>query len=102
MKRLTPITMATVVFGGLLLAPLAAASAAGTPTYTCQALGEDGHGKVMGVQDCRASSGASTTGTFNGTSIVRSRQYGYFFTCTAGGEANIPNTVTVDGCTTQP
>jgi hypothetical protein len=99
MKRLTPITMATVVLGGLLVTPLAAASAADTPTYTCRSLGEDGHGMVMGVQDCQASSGAITTGTFTGTSIVRSRQYGFSFTCTAGGEANIPDTVTVDGCT---
>ena len=101
MKRLTPITMATVALGGLLLAPPAAASAADIPTYTCQALGEDGHGKVMGVQDCRASSGAITSGTFTGTSIVRSRQYGFFFTCTAGVEANIPDTVTAGGCTSQ-
>jgi hypothetical protein len=97
MKHLTPIIMATVALGGLLTLP-AAASAADTPTYTCQSLGEDGHGKVMGVQDCRASSGAITSGTFTGTAIVRSRQYGYSFTCTGGVEANIPNTVTADGC----
>ena len=98
MKRLTPITMATVALGGLLLAPPAAASAAETPTYTCQALGEDGHGKVMGVQDCRVSSGGVTTGSYSGTVIMRSRQYGFSFTCTGGVEANIPNTVTADGC----
>jgi hypothetical protein len=100
MKRLTPITMATFAFGGLLLAPPVAA-AADTPTYTCQALGEDGHGQVMGVQDCQASSGAPTTGTFSQTSILRSRQYGFSFTCTAGVEANVPNTVTADGCTSR-
>jgi len=99
MKRLTPITMATVALGGLLLAPPAAA--ADTPTYTCQALGEDGHGQVMGVQDCQASSGAPTTGTFSQTSILRSRQYGYSFTCSAGVEADIPNTVTAAGCTSR-
>lgn len=98
MKRLTPITMATVAFGGLLLAPPVAASAAETPTYTCQVLGEDGHGMVTGVQDCQASSGAMTSGTFTGTAIVRSRQYGYFFTCRDGVEVNIPNTVTAHGC----
>ena len=101
MKRLTPITMVTVAAGGLLVTPLAAASAATTPTYTCQSLAEDGHGKVMGVQDCRASSGAITTGTFTGTAIVRSRQYGYFFTCTAGVEANLPDTIAADGCTSR-
>jgi hypothetical protein len=101
MKHLTPITMATVALGGLLVTPLAAASAADTPTYTCQVLGEDGHGKVMGVQDCRASSGAITAGTSTGTAVVRSRQYGFSFTCTAGVEANIPNTVTADGCTSR-
>jgi hypothetical protein len=101
MKRLTPITMATVALGGLLLAPPVAASAADTPTYTCQTLGEDGHGTVMGVQDCRASSGAITAGSSTGTVIVRSRQYGYSFTCTAGVDANIPDTVTADGCTSQ-
>ncbi|HEX6468729.1 MAG TPA: hypothetical protein VF069_06490 [Streptosporangiaceae bacterium] len=99
MNPLTPITMATVALGGLLLAPPATAAAADTPTYTCQSLGEDGHGTVMGVQNCRASSGAVTNGTFTGTSVMRSGDYGYFFTCTAGGEANIPDTVTADGCT---
>jgi hypothetical protein len=101
MKGLTPITMATVALGGLLLTPPAAASAADTPTYTCQVLGEDGHGKVMGVQDCQASSGAITKGTSAETSIVRSRQYGDTFTCRAGVAANIPNTVTADGCTSR-
>jgi uncharacterized membrane protein len=98
MKRLTPITMATVALGGLLLAPATAASAADTATYTCQSLGEDGHGMVMGVQDCRASAGAITSGTSTGTAIVRSRQYGYSFTCTGGVEANVPDTVTAHGC----
>lgn len=97
MKRLTPITMATVALGGLLVAAPAAA-AADTPTYTCQSLGEDGHGMVMGVQDCRASAGAATSGTSTGTVIMRSRQYGFSFTCTAGVEANIPDTVTAEGC----
>lgn len=99
MKGLTPITMTAIAFGGLLVTPLAAASAADTPTYTCQALGEDGHGKVMGVQNCQASSGAVTSGPYTGTAIMRSRQYGYSFTCTDGVEANIPDTVTADGCT---
>jgi hypothetical protein len=101
MKRLAPIIAATAVLGGLPLAPLAPASAAGTPTYTCQAVGEDGRGKVMGVQDCRASQGAITNGPFTGTSIVRSREYGFFFSCTAGGEADIPRTVEADGCTSR-
>jgi hypothetical protein len=101
MKRLTTITMATVAFGGLLLAPPATASAAATPTYTCEVLGEDGHGMVMGVQDCQASSGAIAKGAFNETAIVRSRLFGDSFTCTAGVAANIPNTVTADGCTSK-
>ncbi|HEU5157684.1 MAG TPA: hypothetical protein VFU43_11880 [Streptosporangiaceae bacterium] len=101
MKRLTPITMATVAFGGLLLAAPTAAAAAETPTYTCQSVGEDGQGTVMGVQDCQASSGAVTTGTFTGTSVVRSSQYGFSFTCTGGGRADVPDTVTVDGCTSR-
>lgn len=98
MRPLTPITMATVALGGLLLAPPATASAADTPTYTCQALGEDGQGTVMGVQDCTASSGAVRDGTSAETVVLRSRQYGYSFTCTAGVDANLPNTVTADGC----
>jgi hypothetical protein len=101
MKRLTPITMATVALGGMLLIPAAAADAADTPTYTCQALGEDGHGMVTGVQNCQATSGATTTGSFSGTAIMHSRQYGFSFTCTSGGEANVPDTVTADGCTTE-
>jgi hypothetical protein len=101
MKHLAPITAATAVLGGLLLTPLASASAAATPTYTCRLLGENGRGKVMGVQDCQASQGAIAKGTFTGTSILRSRQYGFSFTCTAGGEADIPNTVVADGCTTR-
>lgn len=96
MKRLTSITMATLALGGLLVAPATAASAA-TPTYTCQALGEDGHGMVTGVQDCQASSGASASGT-NGTALVSSRQYGFFFVCRGGVDANLPNTVTATGC----
>jgi hypothetical protein len=99
MKRLAPITMATVAFGGLLLAPPAVAAAADTPTYTCQNLGEDGHGMVMGVQDCRASSGAVTSGTYTGTTVMRSRQYGFSFTCRGGVEVNVPDTVTAHGCT---
>lgn len=100
-KRLTPITVAAFAFGGLLLTPFAAASAAGTPTYTCQALSENGHGRVMGVQDCQASQGAVTKGAFTGSSVMRSRQYGYSFTCTAGGEADTPDTVTANGCTSK-
>ena len=101
MKRLTPITMATVAFGGLLLAPPVAASAAATPTYTCQNLGEQGHGMVTGVQDCTASSGAIRSGSFDGTAVVRSRQFGFSFTCTAGIDANLPNTLTANGCTSR-
>jgi predicted MFS family arabinose efflux permease len=101
MKRLTPITAATAVLGGLLLTPFATASAAAMPTYTCQELSENGHGKVMGVQDCQASQSAVAKGSFSGSTVLRSRQYGYSFTCTAGGEANIPDTVTANGCTTK-
>lgn len=99
MRRHIPITMATVAFGGMLLTPPAVASAADTPTYTCQALGEDGHGMVTGVQNCQASSGAITSGATAETAVVRSRQYGYSFTCTDGVEVNLPDTVTADGCT---
>jgi uncharacterized membrane protein len=101
MKPLTPITMVTVALGGLVLAAPAPAAAAATPTYTCQVLGEDGHGKVTGVQDCRASSGAVTAGTSTETAIVRGSLFGDRFTCTAGVVANIPDTVTADGCTSR-
>jgi predicted MFS family arabinose efflux permease len=101
MKRLTPITAATAVLGGLLLTPLATASAAAMPTYTCQALSEDGHGKVMGVQNCQASQDAVAKGAFTGSTVLRSRQYGYSFTCTGGGQADIPDTVTANGCTSE-
>lgn len=97
MKRLTPIAMATVALGGLVVAPATAASAA-TATYTCQALGENGHGMVTGVQDCTASAGATASGHFSGTAVVRSRQYGFSFTCTGGVEADLPNTLIAHGC----
>jgi hypothetical protein len=101
MKRLTPIAAATAVLGGLLLTPFGAASAAGTPTYTCQELGENGHGTVMGVQNCQATQDAVANGAFTGSAVMRSRQYGFSFTCTDGGQADLPDTVTANGCTSR-
>jgi hypothetical protein len=101
MKRLTPIAASTAVLGGLLLTPIAGASAATTATYTCQTLSNSTHGQVTGVQNCQASPGAATQRSFSGPVTLRSRQYGFSFFCTSGGQADIPNTVLANGCTSR-
>jgi hypothetical protein len=85
----------TAALGASLLA------APGVPVYTCQLVGENGHGTIVGVQDCRASQGAIRNGAFAGPSVVRSRQYGFFFSCSAGGVADLPRTVLAHGCTSR-